>query len=450
MASHQAARSPDHELKIIEESFHLSLKDMKKIVKDFHSEMEKGLSGRDSSLKMIPAYVDRPTGNEKGKFIALDIGGTNFRILEAELKGGGSIARPASRKFAIDKRHMTAKGEYLFDFIAECVKIFIKEKKMPATETFGLGFTFSFPVEQTGIASGTLLRWTKGFAAKGVIGEDVVRLLNDALARKGVGNVRVAALANDTVGTLAAESYKDRTCDVGVILGTGTNACYEEDISKIKKWQGPGTGTGKMIINTEWGNFNKLKVLSYDRQLNRESENPGSQILEKMVSGMYLGELTRLIIKDFIKRRLLFGGANYRLFDNRLSFKTEYMSAIEADRSGNLSKVLGLFNSIGIKGSTLADRRYCRRVCEIISRRAARISAAALAAVITKIDTKLAHRHTVAIDGSVYEKYPGFSGRMRSAMREMCGRAASHIEMVLAKDGSGKGAAVIAAVAEGL
>jgi hypothetical protein len=47
----------------------------------------------------------------------------------------------------------------------------------------------SFPVEQTAIDAGKVLTWTKGFSAKGAIGNDVVRLLHI--------HVRVSALVND-------------------------------------------------------------------------------------------------------------------------------------------------------------------------------------------------------------------------------------------------------------
>lgn len=59
-----------------------------------------------------------------------------------------------------------------------------------------LGFTFSFPVEQTAIDAGKLLTWTKGFSAKNAIGQDVVKLLQDAFDRKHI-HVRCAALVND-------------------------------------------------------------------------------------------------------------------------------------------------------------------------------------------------------------------------------------------------------------
>ena len=402
-------------LKNLEKSFDISQTEMKRIIKDFHSEMDKGLRREKSSLKMIPTYVKRPTGNETGKFIALDLGGTNFRILELELKGHRKTGKPVSKSFVLDKKYLTGRGEKLFDFIADCIKIFMKEKRIVSDAEFDLGFTFSFPVEQTSIASGTLLRWTKGFSAEGVIGKDVVKLLNDALAREGIDNVKVTALVNDTVGTLVAKAYEEPDCDIGVILGTGTNACYSDNDT-----------VDNTIINTEWGNFNKLKTNSYDAALDAESENRGSQVLEKMVSGMYLGELFRLAVNDIVKKNFF--------SSKRMSVRTEYMSEIERDRSKNMSE----------------DRRVCKKICEIISTRAARISAAALAAVITKIDPELERRHTIAIDGSVYEKYPGFSKRIEAELLEIFAGKSSQVKIALTKDGSGKGAAIIAAVARAL
>ncbi len=431
----------------IKESFDMPLCEIRRIIDNFHSEMTKGLLGSESSLKMIPTYVDRPTGNETGKFIALDLGGTNFRVFEGILKGAGKSAISGTKSFMLEKRHITGTADVLFDFIAECINAFLKEQKVGVREKRSLGFTFSFPVVQTGIAAGRLKRWTKGFRARGIKGKDVVGLLNHALARRGLCNITVSALVNDTVGTLVARSYEDPDCDVGVILGTGTNACYTEALFNISKWQGLETATGHMIINIEWGNFNKLHQTNYDRQVDQASDNKGEQILEKMVSGMYLGEVARMIFKDLVKRKLLFGGASSSAFNEPKGFKTEYMSMVERDNTGSLSRVNDLLKELGIVKSTVADRRLFKRICKLVSQRGARISAAAMAAVITKIDPDLAKNHTVAIDGTVYEKYAHFSKRIDSALKEVFGKKSSRVKTVLAKGGSGIGAAIMAATA---
>jgi hexokinase len=442
------AEKTDREvLNYIETRFNLSLAQIKRIAGDFRLEMALGLTGAKSSLKMIPAYVDKPSGEEKGKFIALDLGGTHLRILQLELKGKGRIVKRGERKIVLGKKYIKGTARGLFDFIARNIKYFVKKEGFVAGQEYPLGFTFSFPIKQTGIASGVLVHWTKGFSAQGVVGNDVVGLLNESFKRNGVHNVKVTALVNDTVGTLVAQSYKDPRCDIGVILGTGTNACYQETLSKICAWKGPKTKTGKMIVNIEWGNFNKIDSTVYDEALDKRSDNPGYQILEKRVSGMYLGEIARLIMSDLIRKKLLFGGSGISVLGKEKIFKTEYMSRIENDRSAKGTEIQALLKWLGIPDSRVEDRLLVKKICTLVATRGARISAAVLAGVITKIDPFLSRKHTIAVDGSVYEKHPGFAKNIKTALREFFGKKSDKIKISPTKDGSGIGAAIIASIA---
>jgi len=419
---------------------------MQTIIKKFQSDMKAGLSGNKSSLKMIPTYVEMPTGCERGRFIALDLGGTNFRVLELTLEGSHKVSAPRIMKFALEKKHINGTAEVFFDFIADSVKTFIKKYKISGAAELDLGFTFSFPIKQTGIASGILICWNKGFKARGVVGNDVVKLMKEAFIRKGVGNIKISALVNDTVGTLVARAYEDALCDVGVIIGTGTNACYPEKLACIKKWKGAKNKSRHMIINIEWGNFDKLALTQFDRYLDKTSENPGRQMLEKMVSGMYLGRIAGLILKDMAREGVLSCGCD-SLFRKGESFETEYMSVIEGDNTDSLKLTAGLLKKMGLSGVSLNDRKTIKEICSIVSLRAARISASCITAIITKIDPDVSGRHAIAIDGSVFEKHPTFADNMKKTLKDLLGKRSSRIKLVLAKDGSGKGAAIIAAVA---
>ncbi len=432
----------------LEQEFALTAGQIKRFIKDFHFQMNKGLAGEKSSLEMLPAFVDRPSGKEKGRFIALDLGGTNLRLLQLELKGSGRIEKLAERKFVLKEKYIKGKGKDLFDFIAGCIKRFVQEKGIAGTKKSDIGFTFSFPIRQASITSGVLMYWTKGFCAKGVVGKDVVGLLNRALAEKGLYNIKVAALANDTVGTLVARAYRESECDIGAIFGTGTNACYREKISRILKMKGRKTKGSHMIINTEWANFNKINTTVYDRILDKNSINPGEHILEKMISGMYLGEIARLVMLDLIKRGVLFNSKLPQALRVPRVFKTEYMSYIAADRTVGLVKTNSLLRKLGIKDSCCQDRQVVKKICNFISGRAACLSAAALAAIILKIDPDLSRRHTVAVDGTVYEKYPGFANGINACLKRIFAKKSSKIKISLTKDGSGIGAAIIAAVTD--
>ena len=432
----------------LEKAFSISASAISVMIEDFHAEMGKGLQGNESSLKMIPSFIDKPKGNEKGEFLALDLGGTNFRVLTVKLDGKGNATVPAAGKFAIPQKDMQGTGVALFDFIAACIDTFLTENNIDRNRTHDLAFTFSFPVEQTSIAAGKLIVWTKGFTATDVQGRDVIVLLNEALRRKDISCIHITALANDTVGTLAAGSYADPTCDLGVILGTGTNACYREALSNIEKLNMMDRN-GHMIVNMEWGNFDKVRPNAYDRSLNKASVNPGAMYLEKMVSGMYLGEITRLVLMDLIGREFMFVNEPHvaQYFQEKGSLKTEDMSRIEGDKTICLEGVALFLERNGISNITLRDKNQLKRLCRIVSSRAARLGAAAISAVLTWIDPKLKDIHTVGIDGSLFEKYFRFNSKMTDVFKELYGEKAENIALVHSKDGSGRGAAIIAAVA---
>lgn len=73
----------------------------------------------------------------------------------------------------------------LFDHVADWMFQFMDDNQI-SDENLDLGFTFSFPLQQTELSSGSLINWTKGFKTSGVVGEDVVKLLREACARNKV------------------------------------------------------------------------------------------------------------------------------------------------------------------------------------------------------------------------------------------------------------------------
>lgn len=183
-------------------------------------EFKNGL-GRDSNpsadVKMFPTYVrDVPDGTEHGKFLALDLGGTNFRVLIIELSSDHFEMK--NRVFPIPQEKMLGTGDELFDHIAECMVKFMEEFGLKG-EKLPLGFTFSFPCQQEGLTKATLVAWTKGFHCTGAEGRDVVEMLSSALARRGDVDIDVMAVLNDTTGTLMSCAYLNRQCRVGVIVG---------------------------------------------------------------------------------------------------------------------------------------------------------------------------------------------------------------------------------------
>lgn len=436
-----------------------SVSQLLEFFEEFKSEMRLGLQADGkSSMKMIPTFVTSvPTGAETGEYYALDLGGTNFRVLKVKL-GDGKVVQEAASRYSIPEATMRGSGDALFDFIAACLDDFLHTKDPsppPASAEKVLGFTFSFPVRQTALAAGELIRWTKGFTAIGVEGADVVQLLQAAAARRNL-KVRVAVLANDTVGTWATAAVSDARCNVGVILGTGSNAAYVERLSNVKKWGGGGAGDSAMVINMEWGNFDSdrrrvLPLTKYDEQLDLASLNPGAQLFEKMLSGMYLGELARRVLVDLLNHRVLCPGhrdAPWKgTFTAEHALQTADLSHIEADATADLSATKEVLDRLHVYDTSLDDRRLVKTVCHLVARRAALLAGTAVAAIASHTGA-VSTGCTVAIDGSVYEHYPGFKALMEDALRMLLGEDfAANVKLVLSKDGSGLGAAVLAALA---
>ena len=177
-------------------------------------------------------FSQLPTGREHGAYLALDLGGTNFRVILVELDSKSTSVRMKAAKHPVSEELMVGPGVDLFNFMADRLRDFMLEHNLLGDDEkeHHLGFTFSFPTVQHSLASADLASWTKGFICSGVEGEDVGALLEKAIARYPEMKIRVSAILNDTTGCLIACAYKRPDCAIGVIIGTGTNASYVEEI----------------------------------------------------------------------------------------------------------------------------------------------------------------------------------------------------------------------------
>nr|GLL17800.1 hexokinase-1 [Ipomoea trifida] len=423
-------------------------------------EMHAGLASEGGSkLKMLISYVDNlPTGDEDGVFYALDLGGTNFRVLRVQLGGkAGGIVHQEFTEASIPPNLMVGTADALFDYIAEKLANFVAEEEQKFNQPPGrqreLGFTFSFPVMQTSINSGNLIRWTKGFSIDDMVGKDVVAELSKALDRKGV-DMRVSALVNDTIGTLAGGRYSNKDVAVAVILGTGTNAAYVERAQAIPKWHGPLPKSGEMVINMEWGNFraSHLPLTKYDNALDAESLNPGEQIFEKITSGMYLGEILRRVLLKMAEEAAIFGDEVPPKLQCPFILRTPHMSAMHHDATLDL-KVVGdkLKDILEIPNTSLKVRRVVVELCNIIATRGARLAAAGILGILKKMgrDTPRSGgsaKTVIAMDGGLYEHYTEYRNCLETTLNELVGEEmAAHVVFEHSVDGSGIGAALLAA-----
>lgn len=466
------------------------------LTKYFIEQMELGLKDTEKEkstnkgLPMIPSFVTgKPNGTEKGVLLAADLGGTNFRVCSVDLNGDKTF-HLQQLKSKIPEELLEGTGvtsEDLFGYLSRRTKAFLTkfhpEIINPAdgkpAKPVKLGFTFSYPVDQTSLNSGNLIRWTKGFKIEDTIGRDVVQLYQEQLNSHGLDMVNVVALTNDTIGTFLSHCYASGSGDsstsgeisepvIGCIFGTGTNGCYMEEINNIKKLPESfrekliHEGKTEMCINTEWGSFdNELKHLpttKYDIDIDQKfSPNPGFHLFEKRVSGMYLGEILRNIIVDLHARGLLL--QQFRTFDqlpHRLKtpfeLSSEVLARIEIDDSSNLRETeLSFLQNLRLP-TTPSERICIKKLVNAISRRSAYLSSVPISSILIKTGALNKRYHgevEVGCDGSVIEYYPGFRSMLRHALAlsPIGPEGERKIHLRLAKDGSGVGAALCALVA---
>ncbi|NXH45681.1 HXK3 protein, partial [Dicaeum eximium] len=427
-----------------------SLADLEKVQALMKAEMERGLckeTNANASVRMLPTYVTHtPDGTERGDFLALDLGGTNFRVLVVRVTEDGITM--ASEIYVIPAAIMQGTGEELFDHIIDCI-IDFQTKQNLVTQMLPLGFTFSFPCQQVGLDKALLLTWTKGFSASGCVGQDVVQLLREAAKRKRHLGMQVVALVNDTVGTMMACGYDDPKCEIGLIVGTGTNACYMEEMKNVGTVEGD---QGRMCINMEWGAFGDNGCLDYlfthfDQVVDETTINPGKQRFEKLISGMYLGEIVRQILMAMTEKQLLFQGKPSPKLQTKDIFKTKFLSTIELSNGLALRQIRAILNELEID-ATFEDCVLMKEVCQTVSLRAAQLCAAGMAAVVEKMRENRGLDQltvTVGVDGTLYKLHPRFSDNLQKTLKELAPKC--NVTFLLSEDGSGKGAALVAAVA---
>lgn len=486
-------------------AFEISDESLVQIKSCIAKELELGLSDEESAtIKMLITYVrELSRGDETGSYLALDLGGTHFRVLLVELNEGRPKVTTTTHDIPANML-VTNNGQELFDYIALKLLEFVQQNKLKR-KRISLGFTFSFPCKQYGLTQSVLVKWCKGFKVGGVVGTDVVRQLKAALKRQLAGLVEayidVVAVINDTTGTLVACANTNQDCRIGLIVGTGFNACYMERLDKCEKWPANYTNPKQVIINCEWGAMGDNKQRreldkfrnEFDEYIDVKSVNPGSQTYEKMVGGMYIGELLRLSMLKLYKSKLLFTkmldfNANTRhksancvsspkprsvgsqgsvLTSPSLQSSLEESSEIQPglDTSGHRlyvkdvlnGKHLSLLAKDEMSGKfeestkvmlelnvTSYEQKDLQIVIQIASRIINRASSLVACGISALLERLKRDKTVIGFDGSVIKYHPYFLEKLA----QKCGQLTPKeykFEFMESSDGSGIGAAVVAA-----
>ena len=363
--------------------------DRQGMISTFLSEMEKGLKGEASSLRMIPAYVGVNGKIPQGaKAAVLDAGGTNFR--------SAIVSIPPQIE---DKKNQSMPGAKADVTEDEFYGAFATELKRvaPKATVKKFGWCFSYNCDVTPQLDAKLNCWTKGIKAPAIVGQYVGKEL---LKRMGGGEI---AIVNDTVATLlaakATEGNKTYSSYLGFILGTGTNTAYVEKNRNITKLTGLDP-EGSMIINAESGSFDKLKQSAFDAAMDAKTMDPGHNPLEKMIAGGYLGGVGLEVYKL---------AAKAGMFSEKAAKAIVGLGSLETMDFDNFCasfKKEGRENPLDAIFADADDAKMARRLGIPVFERAAVLTAIHLAAFCIKSGEGADPSAPIAInaDGSTYYK----------------------------------------------
>ncbi|KAG0134331.1 hypothetical protein HOY82DRAFT_602903 [Tuber indicum] len=446
-----------------------------------------------------------PTGEEKGRFLALDLGGTNLRVAVVWLYGESRLKVCTRRSWGIPQHFKTGAAEVLFRWVADRIGDVVgeylgdvgsEERESVLSEGMELGVTFSFPMEQTAHDSALLMPMGKGFTFTTT--NDLPSLLktayDDLLSTTTpvypLPKLDILSITNDSISTLLSAAYlhhstEDTRAVAGIIAGTGTNATCLCPVSKLPVSKQPTSGpnTDAILLNTEWsirGTAPPLKpyITTWDVQLDLENEKPGFQPFEEMVGGRYLGELVRLVCLDLFsssvpksqlpeKMKLPYG-LDTKLCsdveasvndDEALSLLQDYFDP-DTSSSTTTSTAATTSGDLEEWKWDLPSAASFRRISAAVSTRAAALIAAATIGVLGVNDELKCHVEKevlVCYTGTVLEQYPTFRERCEGFMMEVVERWVVEgripptpsgkrraVRLVEAKDGGIVGAVVLA------
>jgi hexokinase len=376
------------------------------LIAEFLGEMEVGLAGRESSLAMIPTYIsadrDIPLGEP---VIVIDAGGTNLRVACVSFDEGRRAHIDEYSRYPMPgSREEVSAAEFFDQLTAYLQPVLGKSDR--------IGLCFSYPAKISPDMDGRLIKWTKEIRAPEVIGRYVGRGLMDALGPAGAG--KRVVLLNDTVATLLAGKAAGKTPNgsyVGFILGTGTNIAYlEKNINILKVNQLDPSGS--QAVNVESGGFSKAPRGDIDKLLDRDSEDPGGNLFEKMISGRYLPEIALMALKK---------GAEDGVFDAPLESWISRLGRLDHEQMDDLvnNGSTDILKSIRLSDS---DRDCIRTIIGAVIERAAKLAAVKLtAAVIKTVGDGGDIPVCINIDGSTYYKASGLRENTEKYLREMLG-----------------------------
>ncbi len=374
----------------------------------------------DTHLSPVPKETLRQYAGEE--VFVLTIGGTNVAASWIEITSDGSQAVMHNRHTNQDLKS----GGKLRTRVFESPDEFFTEvlSHVGALASLcpikNLAIVYTFPAQVIDTAQGVDVmspdKLSKGFFIRGIserpVGEQLVEFMRKSVDYN-VNNLKALAVLNDTPAVL-----RDK---LGGIVGSGYNLAVS---------------VGDTIYNIECGGEKSVPTYPLVEIVDAESENPGEQLSEKQISGLYIGQQLEVAIRELNTQGILNLNVipEYSGVEKREPLPSEVLSYI-FDR--NIAKLEQYF-----QGEVIPALPALTAIAQRIRVRSAQLVALQLSSVVNTFPNEFSGDEVVVpIVGSIFWLLPDYKELVKMFAEEYTGKV---FTFPPTPDEEAKGAAVAA------
>lgn len=265
--------------------------DLDACTKKIYSDMQQALKEKVSTLPMLPTYLRADADIPKYRKVAvIDAGGTNFRTALVSFSDEGPVIEKLERHDMPGVKEPADWSEFI-SHTAKCVLPLMDEAE-------AIGFSFSYAADITPEKDGRVIEITKQVEILNASGKLLGADLMAELKRLGAPEKNIIVI-NDTPATLLGGTAMLKKSNysglIGLVVGTGANACCMIEENRIEKMG--FTGRDRMMLNLESGYYCGFPQGDFDIEMDNNLPDKGNGIAEKMSSGRYLGEVCLYTLK---------------------------------------------------------------------------------------------------------------------------------------------------------
>ncbi len=362
--------------------------------------MDEGLNGSQRSIMMLPTYMYAEGEIKRDEDVAvIDAGGTNLRAALVRFTGEGP-AVPEIRKSGMPGRTGVIKTDDMYDeFVRRILPL------MP--ESGRLALCFSYPFESLPGGEGRIIAMSKEIEVEDAAGSLIAEGMKRAFRRAGYEKDPKITVLNDTPAVLYSALAEGRREAAGFILGTGMNAAYFENTSRIGKID--PVPHRNMAINMEAAFFSGCPRGKADEIVDLQSKDAGQALFQKLFAGAYLGKLASVCVPFLAEKGLVSAETAANVPEE---FAIKDMSQFIDTRSGPVADMCSGDEDAEILADTF----------RALEERAGLLSASLVAAVVRRMIENGAQTPVpVAVNGSTLLLNRCILERFRSEMSDALG-----------------------------